>query len=130
MTRRTCLKVPVTLAALIGVSMGLPAAAYMACTGPITLLALSLQSGVVTTAIASYGPWALCNVSSASNGVTTDACKALYAQLTMAVASNRRVQFDFNDGTSAWTHDTSWCTSIGAWVVPNPYPYMVQLVDY
>ncbi len=72
----------------------------------------------------------MCSVTSTTNRVTSDACKTLYAQLSMALATTRRMQFNFNDGSSTWTQDTPWGTSIGSWVVPNPYPYAVQLIDY
>ena len=120
-------------AALMGalaLSMGVRAAAFVACTGPVTLLALAPQSGVVTTSIGSYGPWAICSISTTSNGVSPDACKALYAQLNIALSTSRRLAFDFDDGSPSWTQDTPWCTALGSWTVPNPYPYLVTLVDY
>jgi len=46
----------------------------------------------------------LCSVTTATNGVSVDACKAIFSALLTAQATDKTVQWAFNDSLSCTTH--------------------------
>jgi hypothetical protein len=46
----------------------------------------------------------LCSVSAATNGVSVDACKAIFSALLTAQATDKTVQWAFSDALSCTTH--------------------------
>jgi len=92
--------------------------AAIACTGNVSLLALSPGNGIVQVSNG-FGVWYLCSVSSVVNGVPTESCKAVYSTLLAAQASGRTMTMDFDT--------TAQCSQLGNWAVPNPIPYYMQI---
>lgn len=103
------------LAACCAAGLGLspPAAAQYTCTGTVVGLVVS-PSGIVSGQSIGGLPWqSICQLGSAANGVSPDACKAVYAMLLSAQISGKTVTFWFSDaGTCsthyAWTWLTGW----------------------
>jgi len=67
--------------------------------------------------MASFKNWdwlKVCNVSVAANGVTTEACKAIFSLLLTAQTTNKQVKFWLNDGSCAASSQVSW-TYLKSW---------------
>lgn len=86
------------------------ARAAIDCTGTITNLSLQLSTAGTVTLSLSGGPTYtyLCDIADAGrNGVAPVVCKAMYASLLTAKATNKQVLIRFNDYDS--------CSSVPAW---------------
>jgi hypothetical protein len=78
--------------------------ANYACTGTTTSVAID-QSSYVNMSNSSGLEWVtLCNVANPINGVSVDACKAMYAMLVTSKVSGAQVTLWFSDGLSCSTH--------------------------
>lgn len=100
----------------LAVLTAVPAAAVGAqysCVGPVAEVLVS-PTGVVSAGSLggiTWGYW--CSISSATNGVSPEACRGVLAVLLAAQTSGRDVQVWFDDGLSCttrtpWTWQTGW----------------------
>ena len=88
------------------------------CEGLISSLAIN-TSGSLYVSIG-YGTWAVCAVTSTSNGIAPETCRAWYAGLIAAQKAGHGVRFYFSNGT---------CQTIGNWVVATPNLYHMDLLN-
>jgi len=96
-----------------------PKATY-ACTGTVATLALN-PLGLVVTNVGSLSYVYLCNVTTTYNGVTAEACKAIYAHLLAAKLSAQTVAFFFDDSLTCTTHPV-WANLTGWYYGPELEP--------
>src|SRR5215472_4805074 len=83
--------------------------ANYACTGTTTSVAMD-QYGGVNMSNSSGLEWVfLCSVNNPANGISPDACKAMYATLMASKLSGAQVTLWFSDGLSCTTHP-EWAT--------------------
>lgn len=87
--------------------------ANYACTGTVTNLALN-PSGVVTATVGSLQNVYLCQIGTTRNGVPSDVCKAIFAQLLSAKNTGTLVRFIFSDSLTCTTHP-GW-SDLAGWV--------------
>ena len=89
------------------------------CVGPVTDLVVS-PNGVVTASIGSLAWVYLCAIGTTSNynGVTSDACKAIYAHLLSAKTTGAQETFWFNDSLTCTTHP-AWANLTGWYFGPD-----------
>ena len=92
-----------------------PAQAAVVCGGSISYLGLG-PSGLVFVNNG-FGVWYLCDVSAPFSGYSPEGCRAIYAALLTARATERSVNFYFDAPAGAS------CTSFGNWATPSPVPY-------
>jgi hypothetical protein len=95
-----------------------PLASAMECAGRVAYLALG-QGGTVQVSIG-FGVWYLCDLGSARNGFTLEACRGAYASLLAAHAQGRRVSIFFN------VPEPTACSAFGSWIDTNPSPYHLR----
>lgn len=80
---------------------------------PTGMVALSMSgAGVSMTSVI------LCQVGATFNGVTSDACKAIHAQLLAASIAGRQVRLYFGDTLTCATHN-SWSALTGWYYGPE-----------
>lgn len=104
---------PVLVTLLAGaVSVSADAAVF--CTGNINRVGVD-PGGVVTMYSPAVAPdfVYVCQIGGTTNGVSSDACKSIYATLLAAKAQGVAVQWAFNDSTTcgqraAWTYLSNW----------------------
>lgn len=80
------------------------------CSGTVGNVALN-QQGVLTITVGSLQNVYLCQIGATRNGISSEICKAMFAQLLSAKATGALVQFTFNDAlncTRSWTELTGW----------------------
>ena len=87
------------------------------CVGSVKSLMIS-PSGIVTATVGTITSAYFCQIGATVNGVTSDACKAIHAQLLAATVSNRQVRMYFNDSLSCTTHP-AWSTLTGWYAGPE-----------
>lgn len=117
---------PAIHVALVSVACAaaLPVHAAIDCTGTITNLSLQLSTAGTVTLSLSSGPTYtyLCDISDAGrNGVAPTVCKAMYATLLTAKATNKRVLIRFNDYSS--------CSAVPAWADAGSLGWTQVLID-
>jgi hypothetical protein len=83
--------------------------ANYACTGTTTSVTIDQYSNVNMSNSSGLEFVTLCNVANPENGVSVEACKAMYAMLVTSKVSGAQVTLWFSDGLSCSTH-TAWVT--------------------
>lgn len=78
--------------------------ANYACTGTTTQVTIDQYSNVYMSNSSGLQFVPLCNVANAQNGISVDACKAMYAMLVTSKVSGAQVTYWFSDGLSCTTH--------------------------
>lgn len=92
------------------------------CSGTITDVSLTPSGSVFFNSDSNLGlQWqAVCTLGTTQNGVSPDACKAIYATLLTAKTSGKTVEFGFSDALSctghpAWTLLATGSYNSGGW---------------
>jgi hypothetical protein len=105
------------------------ASANFTCDGKIQYLGLS-PSGLVTVNVG-FGTWYICDQTApyGQNGITfsPEGCRSWFAVMLAAQKSGHGVRLFFN--SSASTGNGPECTALGHWVLPNPSPYHMAVLD-
>jgi hypothetical protein len=113
---------------VLGVAMFLgalasgPASAGVTCGGPVSMLAFGPTTGLLHVNYG-WGVHYLCKFSETHNGVHPETCKAWYAMFLAARNSGKQVRLTYD------VTDQNFCSQIGSWVTPSPFPYFTDTVD-
>jgi len=83
--------------------------ANYACTGTTTNVTIDQYSNVNMSNSSGMEFVSLCNVANPINGISVEACKAMYAMLLASKLSGSQVTYWFSDGLSCTTHP-AWQT--------------------
>jgi hypothetical protein len=107
-----------------------PALANFTCDGKVTYLGLS-PTGIVTVSVG-FGTWYICDQTATyvgDGGVTfsPEGCRAWYASILAAQKAGHGLRFFFSSAASAGNGPE--CTALGSWVLPNPSPYHMTVLD-
>jgi hypothetical protein len=86
------------------------------CDGPVTDLSIS-KDGLIMASIGELKSVYLCQIGASKNGVSSEVCKAIHAQLLAATISGRRVRMYFDDSNTCTTH-TAWADLTGWYTGP------------
>ena len=86
------------------------------CTGNVGNLMLSKNGTVTASLSGSFTSVYLCQIGATYNGVSSDLCRSIHAQLLGASLAGRQVRFYFSDDSSggtcsshaSWTNLTGW----------------------
>jgi hypothetical protein len=78
--------------------------ANYACTGSTTNVTIDQYSNVNMSNSSGIEFVTLCNVANPENGISVEACKAMYAMLVASKLSGSQVTLWFSDGLSCTTH--------------------------
>jgi hypothetical protein len=92
-------------------------AAVYACTGPITFLEMN-ANGQVTANFGGLQFATYCQVGATANGISSEACKAIYSMLLAARLSGASMTQSFNDTLTCATHP-AWIYLTGMWGGPS-----------
>ncbi|MGX9773216.1 hypothetical protein ACWYXN_06865 [Janthinobacterium aestuarii] len=89
-----------TMLAALSLITSVPASANYTCSGPVKGVAINGLGGVVAESIGKV-QWAfLCNVETATNGISPATCKVMYATLITAQTSGRNVTLWVTDNST------------------------------
>ena len=109
--------------ALLGVGMFAfveSASAAFVCSGEVEAIGIDPPSGMLSVNTG-HGMHFLCNLNQEANGVSANVCQAWYSMFLSAQASGRPVIQSYQDAAG------KNCGNLGSWVVPDPFPYHVEL---
>ena len=101
-----------SLAMLAALLLSATAQANYSCVGPVDVVALDPGGNVTVTSTAAGLSWVnICQIGGTANGVGSDQCKAIYAELLTARAAGQTVQWWFGDALTCTTHPSwQWLT--------------------
>ena len=89
--------------------------ANYSCTGTTTTVAVDQYNTVWMSSSSGLQFVALCNVTSAQNGIAVDTCKAMYAMLLGSRLSGTPLTLYFSDGLTCTTHPAWQTLSTGSY---------------
>jgi hypothetical protein len=119
----------ICVVAIAAVALHAPVnAAVTWCSPRVTYVTLT-PSGVLYPGFEGMGTPLLCNINGdvavpGIGTVTADVCKAWYASLTTALATQKTVTMGFDFGASAAPACNAF--PVFSWALPNPYPFFMQ----
>jgi hypothetical protein len=97
------------LLSLVVVANNAAAASYQ-CSGKVSSLGMYSGGEVITNI--GYGHWTVCSTTPAARGISTSTCRAWYAALLSAKATDSNVTVHLDNQT---------CSSPGDWATPNAF---------
>lgn len=106
--RRAWLQVRSIGAVMFLLALSPIAAASYECVGAVSGTQISPTGVVMANSIAGITAPYLCSVNTTTNGVSTDACKAIYAMMLTAESQGRSVVLWFNDDPNTCSSHASW----------------------
>jgi hypothetical protein len=101
------------LIALVVALAVVPAHANYMCSGPVTAVSFDNTGVVVFSGIGGISAGYLCSLSTTSNGITPDVCKAKYTQLLIAQLTGQSLNIYFGDNLTCTTQPSwNWLTGV------------------
>ena len=97
------------------------AQATYTCSGPVTGVAINPGGFVVPGSMGGFNWVYVCQLGTNYNGVTPEACKAIYATLLIAQMSGKHVMLWFDDGGNCASH-SAWAPLQGWYFGPQLMP--------
>lgn len=99
-------------------------AGNFSCTGKVATLAFHPLNGILQVDTG-YGVHYLCMIQAEYNGVHPEICKAWYSMLLTAKVAGKDIQQAYSQSPTGAQN----CAELGSWVIPNPFPYHVKILD-
>lgn len=101
---------PITLFGIFVLLVGISPIAFAnySCVGPVSGTQIAPNGVVMANTIAGIGTPYLCSVNTTTNGVSPDACKAIFALLLTAESQGRNVIMWLNDEPNTCSSHAGW----------------------